>query len=81
MSRLNWLDWLAMILVMIGGINWGLIGLFDFDLVAAIFGPMSAITRTIYTLVGLAALYMIVVESKVAHWNTAHHPRTAHSPI
>ena len=46
-------------LVIIGGINWGLIGLFDYNLVDAIFGTMSLISRVIYTLVGVAAIWAI----------------------
>ena len=45
----------------IGGINWGLVGLFNFDLVAWLFGSMSAVTRIIYTLVGMCALYDAVM--------------------
>jgi hypothetical protein len=53
-------DTLALVLVIIGALNWGLIGLFEFDLVAAIFGGQtSAISRLIYGLVGLAGLYSI----------------------
>lgn len=55
------LDWIAFILLVIGGLNWGLVGLFEFDLVAAIFGEMSAISRLVYILVGLAALYCLFV--------------------
>ena len=47
---------LAMILVIIGALNWGLVGLFQFDLVAAIFGPASMLSRLVYSLVGLAGL-------------------------
>jgi len=47
-------------LLAIGGLNWGLIGIFNFDLVAAIFGEMSLLSRIVYTLVGLAAVYDIV---------------------
>jgi uncharacterized membrane protein YuzA (DUF378 family) len=54
------LYWIALILVVIGGINWGLVGLFDFNLVTAIFGD-SIITTIIYVLVALAALYLIVI--------------------
>jgi uncharacterized protein len=54
------LYWIALILVVIGGINWGLVGLFDFNLVTAIFGD-SIITTIIYVLVALAALYLIFV--------------------
>ena len=53
------LMWIALILVIIGGLNWGLVGFFDFDLVAAIFGTMSTVSRIIYDLVGIAAIVMI----------------------
>ncbi|GFN34564.1 DUF378 domain-containing protein [Tepidimicrobium xylanilyticum] len=54
------MDTLALILVIIGALNWGLIGLFQFDLVATIFGGVnSALSRLIYGLVGLAGLYSI----------------------
>lgn len=65
-SRMSTLDWVAMTLLVVGGINWGLIGLFSFDLVAAIFGTMSPLSRLIYTLVGLSALYSIYTSSKMA---------------
>ena len=58
--RLNGLDWTALILIIIGAINWGLIGFFGWDLVAAIFGDMSALSRIIYALVGISGLYMII---------------------
>jgi uncharacterized protein len=47
-------------LVIIGAINWGLIGLLNFDLVAAVFGTNSTFSHTIYTLVGLAGVYQLV---------------------
>lgn len=53
------IDIIALILVIVGAINWGLIGLFNFDLVATLFGAMSAISRIIYTLVGIAGLWSI----------------------
>ena len=53
------IDYIALVLVIIGAINWGLIGLFNFDLVAMIFGTMSVISRIIYTLVGIAGLWSI----------------------
>lgn len=53
------LDVTALILVIIGAVNWGLIGFFRFDLVAALFGEMTAFTRVIYALVGIAGLYAI----------------------
>ncbi len=63
--KMSVLDWIALILVIVGGLNWGLVGIFGFDLVAAIFGGMSIISRIIYTLVGLAAIYMIVWKAKL----------------
>lgn len=52
----------ALILLIIGGINWGLIGLFQFDLVAAIFGDQNAVlSRVIYTLVGISALISLAI--------------------
>lgn len=53
------LDIIALLLVIIGSVNWGLIGFFNFDLVAALFGTMSSITRVIYAIVGIAGLYAI----------------------
>lgn len=58
-ARLNALDWVAMALLIIGGINWGLVGLFEFDLVASILGVMTTASRAVYVLVGLASLYSI----------------------
>lgn len=53
------LDYIALILVAIGAINWGLIGFFDFDLVRILFGDMSMVSRIIYALVGIAGLYSL----------------------
>ncbi|MDE6601879.1 MAG: DUF378 domain-containing protein [Lachnospiraceae bacterium] len=53
------LDCLALTIAIIGAINWGLIGLFSFDLVAFVFGNMSWFSRIIYALVGIAGLYII----------------------
>ena len=56
------LDKIALILAIIGGLNWGLIGLFQFDLVASIFGGMSAVfSRSIDALVGLAGIWGITM--------------------
>ncbi len=57
---MNTLGWIAMILVIVGGLNWGLVGGFKFDLVATIFGAMTALSRIVYILVGLSALYMLM---------------------
>jgi len=56
------MDTLSLILIIIGALNWGLIGLFQFDLVASLFGGMSAIvSRIIYSLVGLAGIWGITL--------------------
>lgn len=58
------LDWVATILVIVGGLNWGLVGAFHLDLVALIFGPMSMLSKIVYILVGLSAVYMAFSCSK-----------------
>ena len=59
------LDYTLLTLVIIGAINWGLIGFFQFDLVAFIFGNMSWLSRIIYALVGLRGLYMISAYGRI----------------
>lgn len=59
------LDWVALVLLIIGGLNWLLVGLFSIDLVAALFGTMTFFTRLIYILVGLAAIYVSVIAPKL----------------
>ncbi|HOW60717.1 MAG TPA: DUF378 domain-containing protein [Candidatus Moranbacteria bacterium] len=61
MKKLNVLDWVALVLVIVGAVNWGLLGLFGFDLVAAIFGSMSLLSRIVYGLVGLSGVYFIFI--------------------
>lgn len=58
------IDWIALVLVIVGGVNWGLVGLFNFDLVATIFGSVFWLARVIYVLVGISALYMIYFAMK-----------------
>jgi hypothetical protein len=60
MKNLSTLDWVAMILLVIGGLNWLLVGLFSFDLVAMIFGAGSMLARIIYVLVGLSAILVLL---------------------
>ncbi len=66
MNKLSFLDWLALVLVIVGGLNWGLVGAMDFDLVATLFGDMSGLSRIVYVLVGLSAVYLAVASSKLA---------------
>ena len=54
------LNVITLVLLIVGGLNWGLVGLFDFNLVSALFGEMSMLSRIVYGLVGLSALYQIV---------------------
>jgi len=53
-----YLQRIALVLVIIGALNWGLIGIAGFDLVAFLFGPMSVLSRIVYTLVGLSGVLM-----------------------
>lgn len=53
------LDSAALILIIVGAVNWGLIGFFQFDLVATLFGEMTSISRIIYSLIGIAGLYSL----------------------
>ena len=66
MTRLTTRDWAALVLVIVGGLNWGLIGLFSFDLVAAIFGTMSWLARLVYLLVAAAALHLAYLAPKLS---------------
>lgn len=59
------LDYIALILVIIGAINWGLIGFFGFDLVRVLFGDMSVLSRIIYGAVGIAGLYAITYFGRI----------------
>ena len=53
------IDKTALALIIIGALNWGLIGLFNFDLVATLFGTMSTLSRIVYSLVGISGLWGI----------------------
>lgn len=66
MNKLNAFDWITLVLVIVGGLNWGLVGFFDFDLVASIFGDMSSLSRIVYGLVGLSAVYLAAISTKLA---------------
>ena len=65
MNKLSALDWITVILVIVGGLNWGLVGIFKFDLVAAVFGEMAIISRIVYTLVGLSAIYLAAMSGRL----------------
>lgn len=52
---------IALLLLVVGGLNWGLVGLLEFDLVAMLFGEMSMLSRIVYSLVGVSAIYVAAV--------------------
>ena len=71
-------DLIIGVVLVLGGLNWGLVGLFDLDVIAAIFGDMTFLSRLIYAVVGLAALYDIVlIKAIFTRWNI-HPGRPAH---
>ena len=59
------LYWVTLILLVVGGLNWLLVGLFDFDLVAAIFGDMSVLSRFVYVVVGLSAITVLALSMRL----------------
>lgn len=65
MKKLSIFDWVAIILVIVGGLNWGLVGIFNFDLVKTIFGDMTFLSRIVYILVGISAVYLIGISLKL----------------
>ncbi|MBX3201268.1 MAG: DUF378 domain-containing protein [Labilithrix sp.] len=58
--NLSGITWAAIALVVIGALNWGLVGLFNFNLVTAIFGDMTTLSRIVYIVVALAGLYLAI---------------------
>jgi len=59
------ISWIALVLLVVGGLNWGLVGLIKLDLVKAIFGDMTILTRIIYLLVGVSAVYILLMPPKM----------------
>jgi uncharacterized membrane protein YuzA (DUF378 family) len=68
-STMSAIDYIAMALLIIGGLNWAMVGLFDVDVVASLFGPGSPATRLVYVLVGISALYSIYTAAKMGRRN------------
>ena len=66
MNKMHFYDWTAVVILIIGGLNWALVGLFGFDIVAFIFGNFSIASRIIYVLVGVSAFYLAVAPGKIA---------------
>jgi uncharacterized membrane protein YuzA (DUF378 family) len=66
------IDVIAAVLLVVGGLNWGLVGLAQFDLVATLFGAGSMLARIVYTLVGVAAVYQAIsLQGIQKRWNVA----------
>lgn len=65
MKNLSVIDWLALVLVLVGGLNWGLVGFLNFNLVATILGDMTLLSRIIYGVVGLATIYVAIIAMKL----------------
>ena len=76
-TRISALAWVCLVIVFIGAINWALVGLFDFNLVARIFGVFSPVSRAIYVVVGLAGLYLLVAASSLPTHDRSLPPRGA----
>ena len=64
------LNIVALTLVIIGGLNWGLVGAFNFDFVAALFGHGTPLARIVYGVVAVAALYSISFYKPISYWLT-----------
>lgn len=62
---MKWIDYIALTLTIIGAIVWGLIGLFQFNLVAFFFGANSWFTRLIYDLVGISGIYLLTMYGRI----------------
>lgn len=58
--KMNAIDYLAWVLIVVGGLNWGLVGAFKYNLVDSIFGVDSTLSRVVYVLVGVAAVYSLI---------------------
>ena len=66
------IDVIVAILLVVGGLNWGLVGIFNFDLVATIFGAMSLLSRIVYILVGVSAVYQAILWKAIQRrWQSA----------
>jgi hypothetical protein len=79
-NSMKTLNLVTLVLLIVGGLNWGLVGLFDWDLVAFLFGAGSALSRVVYILVGISALWQLIPlfavgrtdEASAAHEPSAH---------
>ncbi len=65
------IDVITLFLIVVGALNWGLMGIFSFDLFATVFGPMTVMTRIVYALIGFAGIYQIS-QFKIRHSTWEH---------
>jgi uncharacterized protein len=63
-NEMDWLKKIAALLVLVGALNWGMIGLFSFNAVAEIFGSMTTLTHVLYSLIGLSGIWMLLSKYK-----------------
>jgi uncharacterized protein len=63
-KKMKWIEWVAFVLLIVGGLNWGLVGLFDLNLVTLLFGE-SIMTKIVYGLVGASAVYGAFITKKL----------------
>lgn len=61
MKPISTFDWICIFLIVLGGLNWGLIGLFRYDLIAQLLGTMSYFSRAAYAAIGFAGIYMLLI--------------------
>ncbi len=57
--KMNAVDWITFVLVVVGGVNWGLVGAMNYNLVESLLGSWPLVTKIVYDLVGVSALYMV----------------------
>lgn len=79
MRSLNIIDWIALVLLIIGGINWGLVGFFNFNLVDAVIGGQGS--NIVYAIVGICALYIAVVCPSFGKRAAIRPQTTSHQPV
>jgi uncharacterized membrane protein YuzA (DUF378 family) len=66
MQKLSSLDWVALVLVIVGGLNWGLVALAELDLVQTLVGAWPVVAKAVYVLVALSALYLATIAKKLS---------------
>lgn len=67
---MKWFDNISLTLVIIGAVNWLLVGIFRFDLVSFLFGNLSWLSRAIYTIIGLCGLYLISLYGRIGSFSS-----------